>query len=178
MSAATEGTGLASVEKTFKSIGDAIGGVIARGESLGDSLRGVFQGIASDLVSSGFETLLKSLFSGLSIGGGGGGGFLSSLFGGFRADGGPVSAAKSYIVGERGPELFTPGRSGSIIPNHALSGASHGQARSIHVTVSGARGNQEIMDMVGRGVRQGLSQYDATLPDRVSGIQSDPRARF
>lgn len=36
---------------------------------------------------------------------------------GFRAAGGPVSAGSSYIVGERGPEIFTPSASGRIIPN-------------------------------------------------------------
>ncbi len=39
---------------------------------------------------------------------------------GFRADGGPVKAGGSYIVGERGPELFTPGRSGMITSNENL----------------------------------------------------------
>lgn len=41
----------------------------------------------------------------------------NSKFGGFRAMGGPVSGGTSYIVGERGPELFTPTASGSITPN-------------------------------------------------------------
>lgn len=36
---------------------------------------------------------------------------------GARADGGPVSSGKSYLVGERGPELFVPSQSGTIIPN-------------------------------------------------------------
>jgi phage-related minor tail protein len=34
-----------------------------------------------------------------------------------RANGGPVNANGSYIVGERGPELFMPSGSGTIIPN-------------------------------------------------------------
>lgn len=38
----------------------------------------------------------------------------------FRADGGPVSAGRPYIVGERGPELFMPRSSGSIYPNNAM----------------------------------------------------------
>lgn len=41
--------------------------------------------------------------------------------GGGRASGGPVSAGTAYTVGERGPELFVPGRSGTIIPNGAMS---------------------------------------------------------
>jgi hypothetical protein len=36
-----------------------------------------------------------------------------------RADGGPVSARTPYVVGEKGPELFVPGASGSIVPNGA-----------------------------------------------------------
>jgi TP901 family phage tail tape measure protein len=34
-----------------------------------------------------------------------------------RASGGPVQAGTPYMVGEEGPELFVPSRSGSIIPN-------------------------------------------------------------
>jgi len=36
--------------------------------------------------------------------------------GGFRAAGGPVAAGVSYVVGERGPELFTPDAAGAISP--------------------------------------------------------------
>lgn len=36
---------------------------------------------------------------------------------GVRAGGGPVRAGSSYVVGERGPELFTPDANGSILPN-------------------------------------------------------------
>ena len=40
-----------------------------------------------------------------------------------RAAGGPVDAGVTHLVGENGPELFTPSGSGTIIPNHALGGA-------------------------------------------------------
>lgn len=43
-----------------------------------------------------------------------------------KASGGPVSAGSSYIVGEKGPELFTPKSSGMIIPNDALGGMGGG----------------------------------------------------
>jgi hypothetical protein len=45
--------------------------------------------------------------------------FLSTMFGA-RADGGPVQGGAAYIVGERGPELFMPGVSGTIIPNDQI----------------------------------------------------------
>ena len=41
-----------------------------------------------------------------------------------RALGGPVKRGGSYLVGERGPELFNPGVSGMITPNHALGGST------------------------------------------------------
>jgi hypothetical protein len=30
-----------------------------------------------------------------------------------------VSAREWYVVGEQGPEIFVPGRNGTIVPNHA-----------------------------------------------------------
>jgi SLT domain-containing protein len=51
-------------------------------------------------------------------------GFFARLFGspvaGARADGGPVAANQSYLVGERGPEIFKPSIPGTIIPNERL----------------------------------------------------------
>ena len=37
-----------------------------------------------------------------------------------RASGGPVTQGGSYVVGERGPELFIPNSSGTIIPNNEV----------------------------------------------------------
>lgn len=41
-------------------------------------------------------------------------------FGGGRAAGGPVGSGTAYVVGERGPEIFVPNVSGSIIPNNSI----------------------------------------------------------
>lgn len=47
----------------------------------------------------------------------------------------------------------------------------------IKVDVSGARGNAEIMEMVGQGVREGLRQYDREAgPSMVKRVVNDPRA--
>ncbi len=46
------------------------------------------------------------------------------LLGGMFADGGRPPVGKMSLVGERGPELFVPGSSGTIIPNHALGGGT------------------------------------------------------
>lgn len=55
----------------------------------------------------------------------------SASFGGTRADGGPVSEGRSYLVGERGPEMFTPSEGGRIVPNDALG--SQQQAQPIRI---------------------------------------------
>lgn len=52
------------------------------------------------------------------------GGKVAAELDGMRAGGGPVSSGRTYLVGERGPELFTTSQSGRIIPNHALAAAT------------------------------------------------------
>jgi lambda family phage tail tape measure protein len=42
------------------------------------------------------------------------------------AEGGPASANQPYIVGEKGPELFVPKSSGTVIPNDALTSGGRG----------------------------------------------------
>jgi TP901 family phage tail tape measure protein len=44
-------------------------------------------------------------------------------FGGGRAQGGPVEPGKVYLVGEKGPEFFTPETRGSIIPSDRVAGS-------------------------------------------------------
>ena len=53
------------------------------------------------------------------------------------ANGGSAQAGRSYLVGERGPEIFTPKRSGVVIPNNQISsGSSGGIVNNINVNVS------------------------------------------
>ena len=88
---------------------DAIEGAIQGTKTLGDVARSVFAQIQRSLISYGVDALL---------------GGLPGIGKFFRAEGGPVSRGKSYIVGERGPEMFTPGASGHITPNHQLGGST------------------------------------------------------
>lgn len=43
-----------------------------------------------------------------------------------NADGGDINAGQPYYVGENGPELIVPGRSGTIIPNNKLGNMNSG----------------------------------------------------
>jgi hypothetical protein len=58
---------------------------------------------------------------------------INSGYRGARAGGGSVGPGGYYLVGERGPELFAPGGSGTIIPNAALGG---GRGTEVHVVPS------------------------------------------
>jgi len=86
--------------------------------------RSIIQDLIAIQLRASATGLFKSLF-GMYAGGGFGTGnaFGNQDLGGFLADGGSASANTPYIVGERGPELFVPRSSGTVIPNHALAGA-------------------------------------------------------
>jgi hypothetical protein len=61
------------------------------------------------------------------------GNVIDSVFGGGRASGGTVMSGTSYLVGEKGPEIFTPGGNGFITPNNQMGGNT-----VINLNVSGA----------------------------------------
>ncbi len=92
---------------------DAIEGAINGTKTLGDVARSVFAQIQRTLLQAGVNSLLSKLP-----------GKLGKAFEGGAADGGPIKGGKTYLVGERGPELFTPGVSGTVTPNHALGGST------------------------------------------------------
>jgi hypothetical protein len=107
----------------FEVIGSAIAGVITGVARLIDFFDNVIGKVKQ------FIQLVKDnpLVQGL-------GDIIGKVFGGGRATGGPVTAGTTYLVGERGPELFTPSSSGGIIPNNKLGGGMGG----INITVNGA----------------------------------------
>ena len=68
---------------------------------------------------------------------------LTGLFGGTKvgnflgfANGGRPPVGRASIVGEKGPELFIPKTSGTIIPNNQIGGAGGGIVNNINVNVS------------------------------------------
>ena len=76
-----------------------------------------------------------------------------SLFGGFRASGGPVEAGRAYITGEAGRELFIPSVSGSIVPNHQLGSFSTGRSSSSGGSMRAIVRGQNILLAVARTTR-------------------------
>ena len=82
---------------------------------------------ATQLLSMGLG-FGKSLF-----GGAGGGANLSSIVNmtGGMADGGNPPVGMATLVGERGPELFIPNQSGTIIPNNQLGSLGGGSPQNV-----------------------------------------------
>lgn len=73
------------------------------------------------------------------------GGGSSGSFGGARAMGGPVLPNRSYLVGENGPEMFSPGRAGSIVPNDMLGARPSGP---INIDLRGAVMTQDLLNQM------------------------------
>ena len=68
---------------------------------------------------------------------------------GVRANGGPVMKGGNYLVGERGPEMFSPGVSGMITPNHALGGSTN-IVVNVDASGSSVEGDEEQGRELGR----------------------------
>ena len=65
------------------------------------------------------------------------------------ANGGIARGRKTHLVGERGPELFTPGVTGTITPNHAL-GSSTTVVVNVDASGSSVEGDEQQGRELGR----------------------------
>lgn len=150
-----------AILQRYRMIGDVIRNGLVDGlqaavmgtKTLAEVALNTLNNLANTLLKTGLNMALSSL------GGGNPASIFTKLFGGERANGGPVTGGKSYLVGERGPELFSPGRSGRITPNNALMG---GGSIVVNVDASGSavegEGTQakQLGNVIGVAVRQEL----------------------
>ena len=113
---------------------DAIEGAINGTKTLGDVARSVFTQIQRSLIQFGVNAFL---------------GGLPGIGGFFRANGGPVSSGKSYMVGERGPEMFVPNTGGRIVPNSDM-GSSTNVVVNVDASGSSVEGDEEQGRELGR----------------------------
>lgn len=123
----------------FKELGATFESAFEKAIDGGADLRNIMKGLMADVskmvlrqtvtgpMMGWVQEQMKGMggAGGTSIGGlfGTAANLLGGLFGGARAAGGPVESGRTYLVGERGPELLTMGRNaGHITPNHAMGG--------------------------------------------------------
>jgi TP901 family phage tail tape measure protein len=86
-----------------------------------------------------------------------------------RANGGPVSSGQTYMVGERGPELFVPGRSGTIVANDKMGGGSTNVVVNVDAKGSSVEGNEQGANQLGRVISAAV-QSELIKQQRPGGI--------
>ena len=172
-------------------IADGIQGMIRGTSTLGDMLNNVL----NKLIDAAFNMALFGNMQGTLGGGGlfgqilgglggmfggggptmGGGGYFDPVTGlgtagpNFGlANGGVARGRKTHLVGERGPELFTPGVTGTVTPNHALGGST---TVVVNVDASGTevQGDEEQGRELGRLISAAV-QSELIQQKRPGGI--------
>jgi hypothetical protein len=126
----------------------------------GQKLSEVVRALGRDLVRLVFQQMVtQRLAAGVT------GVLQGKGFAGFMADGGPVSAGSSYVVGEKGPELFVPHASGTIVPNNKMGGGSGSGGGSVTVNYNIAAGvsRAELAPIL----EQERRRLKAEIPDMV-----------
>ena len=165
------------------------------GETIGGSVAGAVNRVASiisrivGLLSSAVEKALafgRAVKGALSWGGGGeasGGGATPPA----RARGGPVSRGRSYIVGEKRPEIFTPDQSGYItprVPRGSDDADGGGSPRGSpgggisgpinvtnHFTINGSDDPNTVAERVAQLVERRVNDW-------LRGVQADARTSY
>lgn len=139
----------ALVEQAFARAFDAVERQIGRAARTGElNFRAMVDAVIADLGRLAVQQFITKPLEG----------FLSGLvnFGGARARGGPVAAGRSYLVGERGPELFTPAGHGAIAPSGSFGGRG---GVTVNVTARDAqsflRSEGQIAAMLNRAMIRG-----------------------
>lgn len=155
-------------EELANSIGASFGNAF---QSLIEGTQGfksAFRSMASSIISELMriyvtEQLVKSI-----------GGFFKTVFAGGlprKAIGGPVQAGTPYMVGERGPEMFVPSRSGSIVPNNGIGGGM-----VVNVDARGASDPAAVRQQVELGIAQAAPYIIAAAQNRT--LKTAGRARL
>ncbi len=121
-----------------KAAGGALYDLIQTAKEVGSAVSNAINSIQSKLA----ETSLIQYTAGVK-------GYEAPVVSGERAKGGPVNSGETYLVGERGPELFTPSIPGNITPNNKMGGMT--------INISGIFGSDAV-DEIGDAIVQRLTQ--------------------
>jgi phage-related minor tail protein len=144
----------ASIESAVNRSFNAVAATIARAAESGRASMG--QLTASILAD--FDRIAASQFIARPVEG-----LVNSVIGallpvaGARAAGGPVMAGQSYLVGEQGPELFTPAGNGAVTANAALPPQRAQVTVNITTPDAGSflKSKAQVAAMLARAVGQG-----------------------
>ncbi|MEQ9813758.1 MAG: hypothetical protein RLO50_13340 [Azospirillaceae bacterium] len=176
--------------------GDMVTGAASAEEAFGRLAQRLADMIIEMTIMQPLAEALSQTLSGFGGGGGGGGfgGFIAGLFGaggkvptfsgpgvpkiaGFRADGGPVSAGKAYVVGERGPELFVPDIAGHIAANGTRAGGGNTINAPVTITIDATGADREGLVRLERRVDSLARELPAVIEQTVGEKQRNRRLR-
>ena len=161
---------LSQVAKTVEdSFTEGFKSIIKGSQSAQEALARLFQRTADLFLDMAAQMIAKQIamkilgigFSFFGGGGGAGAGATTTAsssgikIGGIidpagKAAGGPVTGGKPYIIGEEGPELFTPRGSGHITPNHELGGGSSNVTVNVDASGSAVEGDGAEASRLGK----------------------------
>lgn len=145
------GTGFTLLEQlqaAFTLLGNIIGGVI---QKLDTFFSKISKGIQESKFGKGANKLAESALKEI----------------GFLARGGTAQAGKPFVVGENGPELFVPGRTGTVIPNKAFSNSSGNGEVTVNFNAPiGIRKDSDIQAIV-NAVKFAISREDSLFAQGV-----------
>jgi TP901 family phage tail tape measure protein len=186
-------------QRGAQGIGDAFSssfqGIITGTQTAQEALASFFQNIAKSFLDMATEIIAQMVIMyafkqllGLFGGGGSGIGAVGNFSGAFsgttasfnpssfgmgllpgRAKGGPVSSGQTYMVGERGPELFVPGRSGTIVANDKMGGGSTNVVVNVDAKGSSVEGNEQGANQLGRVISAAV-QSELIKQQRPRGL--------
>lgn len=149
-----EGPLVAGADKAGRLIETSLLRAVRTGKFGFDDLRRVALSALAEIAAAAVRSGLGAIGVGGSGGRGNGGllaigsGLLGSILGlPGRATGGPVSPGRAFMVGERGPEVFVPTSSGSVIP-----AGGGGREVRIAIQINGQPG--ESSRLLARSARQ------------------------
>ena len=145
-------------ESIASGVTDNITAAIQGTKTLGDAAKAILNDLSSSLIRLGVNTLLSKIpgFGGLPILG-------------TRSKGGPVRTGGSFVVGEKGPELFVPKRSGTIIPNDKLGGGSTNINVNVDASGSSVQGDAQQSKELGRVISAAI-QSELLKQRRPGGL--------
>ena len=157
----------------FNEFGDGFVDAITGAEKFSDAIRDMAKNVIDSLLRIMMQKMIfDQLFGAFESSFGpksGGGSGVSSGGSASRTGtlGGPVQSGRSVLVGERGPEIFTPSSAGQITPNNEISGGG-GVTIVQHINVT--TGVQQT-------VRAEIRQLMPQIAQAAKGAVADARLR-
>lgn len=173
---------LAQANPYAQALGQSLEMAFGRAIESGSKLSDVVKSLITDLTRALANAAFRQLLWGNAGAGGSSSGLFGSIFGGFRAAGGPVIPGMSYVVGENGPEIFTPSRVGSIVSNRDLgAGGFAGGTLNVHIIPHDDKFAAYVEDGAGRVVARStpqivgaaVAQSNSQAPGAVGRYQHD-----